>query len=93
MTDRFPQSTAPAPSRLEQRGRSGELTPIVLSPDAMARLFHRLRDTEPAQDSELFAYLSSHPPLEERITASGTAKGSRPVLDDEEWQDLQSICG
>ena len=59
----------------------------------MARPFHRLRDTEPAQDSDLFAYLSSLPPLEERITANGTAKGSRPVLDDEEWRDLQSICG
>ena len=31
--------------------------------------------------------------LEERITASGTAMGSQPVLDDKEWWDLQSICG
>ena len=84
MTNRFAQSTAPSPSRLEQRGRSGELTATVLSADAMARLFRRLCDTEPAQDSELFAYLSCHPPLEERITARGTAKGSRPVFDDEE---------
>ena len=55
MTDRFSQSMAPAPLRLELRDRSNELTPIVLSADAMARLFHHVRETEPAQGSELFA--------------------------------------
>ena len=55
MTGRFAQSITPAPLRLELRDRSGELTPIVLSADAMARLFYRLCDKEPALSSDRFA--------------------------------------
>ena len=60
----------------------------------MARPFHRLRDTEPAQDSELFAYLSSHPPLEERIRRVDPGwNGEYPVIERSADQPAMAVAG
>jgi len=69
---------------------------------AMAQFFARLHDKAATnQGSEYFGYLSSHPPLEERITATNEGvdnsmdkgKAEQHALAPDAWRALQSICG
>lgn len=68
---------------------------------AMAQFFARLQGAAAnEQGSKLFDYLSSHPPLEERIVTTGEGMGNaradgkvgQPALTPKAWRALKNIC-
>ncbi len=68
-----------------------------ISPAALASMFERLRRRY--GDSEgIIAHFATHPAMVERIErAKAAARGldgqTEPLLDQDQWADLQSICG
>lgn len=66
-----------------------------VSPAALGDMFERLRDRYGDNDG-VVAHFLSHPTLSERIdTARAVAPDGRewtPILSDEQWANLQSIC-
>ncbi len=64
-----------------------------LSTAALARFFAHLAAEAPtAGGGKLLGYLSSHPPLEERIAVADKDEAGEPALDAAAWQALQNIC-
>lgn len=66
-----------------------------LPPSAIATFFKRLAD-EGADPTGIMAHLQSHPAMGDRIEAAraATLQGAKfaPILTQDEWAALQSIC-
>ncbi len=73
------------------------MTDAGLPPAALGHFFERLR-AEYGDEPDLIAHFSSHPQMTARIEAALAAQDRAgalgdPVLNVDEWQALQSICG
>jgi len=68
-----------------------------MSPAALASMFERLRRRY-GDSKGIVAHFATHPAMVERIErAKAAARGlddqTEPLLDQDQWADLQSICG
>ncbi|MDJ1008873.1 MAG: M48 family metallopeptidase [Paracoccaceae bacterium] len=73
----------------------GQLLAAGLPPEALARMFERLREEYGDVDG-IAANFISHPRLADRIDAARTAdtpRGGPPSLDADGWAALRAICG
>ncbi|MFO0997422.1 MAG: M48 family metallopeptidase [Alphaproteobacteria bacterium] len=62
-------------------------------PSGIVRFFERLKAKEGDLGEGALRYLSTHPPLGERIAAADDAVPSRaPAFSDEEWRAIKALC-
>lgn len=75
-----------AAARMEAAGQS---------PEALARMFRRMRARYGEGEASVYDYFRSHPALQGRIEASeaaGAVEASAPIVTDAQWQALRTAC-
>ena len=59
--------------------------------DGLLQFFERLERRSAAAESTL-AFLSTHPPTEERVRVLRADQGGKPAMSDEDWAALKQVC-